>query len=566
MQQRRVLDAALGALLNQPTGPTSVSVHELRYAIREQSRDLIEKIIASCVPTLFSRQDDNFTLTLDGLLASSDSRPEIALRAMLDLIERRYHAPDGRRQRSVTWSDVRQRSELKAADFTVTWLTHQFAHLGACGTTVQGADRDHSSPGFDYNFPLHENELEAMAENATVENWAAYRRKRLETGTTHVTSEMANQPSTELTPTAALAGVVEEMNNLMHEIATGNRVYENTDKAELYVRLRKDLFRYDRLIIPPKVVQDARDAKAFWKIATKGRTTYAERRTFIEQDFMSYYASQLVDGEQEGLASFLQKRDLVLGTKVGGGGSGEVFRAEHSILGPRAVKLFRPHFYNGNSEALQRFNREAKLLDRLSHPGIVRFFDAGVAPGFAPFIITEFIEGDSLEAQLKKQSKIEPAETIAICKQVLDALGSAHRIGIIHRDIKPNNIMWTNDKATLLDLGSGGIMSDVLTTRITKDAQGTMGYMAPELIDDSMLLDPRTDVYSVGVLLHRLLTGRALQPGKPGYYLEKENGPSGVLEVIQRAVAPAEERYRTSQEMADALRELPAAIADGPPE
>jgi tRNA A-37 threonylcarbamoyl transferase component Bud32 len=566
MQQRRVLDAALVALLNQPTGPTSVPLIELRYAIRDQNRDLIEKIIASCVPTLFSRQDDNFTLTLDGLLASSDSRPEIALRAMLDLIERRYHAPDGRRQRSVTWSDVRQRSELKAADFTVTWLTHQFAHLGVCGTTVQGADRDHSSPRFDYNFPLHENELEAMAENATVENWAAYRRKRLETGTTHVPSEMANQPSTELTPTAALAGVVEEMKNLMIKIATGDRAYEDKDTADSYLRLRKGLFRYDRLIAPPEVVRAASDARDFWTFVTNGRGSYAGRRTFIQESFTRYYNDSLVQGGQPDLALFLQARDLVLGTKVGGGGSGDVFRAEHSILGPRAVKLFRPHFYDGNSEALQRFNREAKLLDRLSHPGIVRFFDAGVAPGFAPFIITEFIEGDSLEAQLKKQSKIEPVETIAICKQVLDALGSAHRIGIIHRDIKPNNIMWTNDKATLLDLGSGGIMSDVLTTRITKDAQGTMGYMAPELIDDSTLLDPRTDVYSVGVLLHRLLTGRALQPGKPGYYLEKENGPSGVLEVIQRAVAPAEERYRTSQEMADALGELPAAIADGHPE
>lgn len=342
----------------------------------------------------------------------------------------------------------------------------------------------------------------------------------------------------------------------MVAIATREGGLKDKETGDEFLRLRKELLRYDKIVPPPDVVRKASDAWSFWHEASKGRGTYDERRAYIEESFTRYYANRLVSGEQVDLAAFLRARDLVLGEQVGGGGFGEVFRAEHTIAGSRAVKVFRPHFYDGNREALQRFNREANILARLAHPRIVRFFDAGVAPGPRPFIITEFIDGDSLESQLKKRSVFDPREALDICAQVLEALGSAHALGIIHRDIKPNNIMWSNGTATLLDLGSGGVMSDVITTRLTVDAQGTMGYMAPELIDDPTLLDPRTDVYSVGVLLHRLLTGRALQPGDPGHYLVQTNAPIGVLDVLRRAVAPVAQRYQTSEEMADAVREF----------
>jgi hypothetical protein len=318
--------------------------------------------------------------------------------------------------------------------------------------------------------------------------------------------------------------------------------------------LRKELLRYDKIVAPPELVRGAGDAWAFWHAVSKDRGTYDERRKFIDINFTRYYADRLLAGQQTDLASFLERRDLELGVQIGGGGFGDVFRAEHSYAGPRAVKVFRPHFYDGNREALQRFNREALLLSRLAHRRIVRFFDAGVAPGPQPFLITEFIEGESLERQLINRSMLEPDEALEVCSQVLDALSSAHSVGIIHRDIKPSNVMWSNGTATLLDLGSGGIMTDVITTRITKNAQGTVGYMAPELIDDPTLLDPRTDLYSVGVLLHRLLTGRAVQPTDPGHYLAGTNTPPRVLDILRRALAPAAQRYQTSDAMAAAIR------------
>jgi len=369
------------------------------------------------------------------------------------------------------------------------------------------------------------------------------------------------RPPREASATAALEAAIEEMKVLMVAIATRERSLRDKDTGDDFLRLKKELLRYDKIVSPPDFVRKASDAWAFWREVSQGRGTYEERRAFIEENFTRYYSEHLLPGEDADLASFMRARDLELGQQIGGGGFGDVYRAKHRFVGSRAVKVFRPHFYDGNREALVRFNREARILARLAHPNIVRFFDAGVAPGPRPFIVTEFIEGQSLENHLRSRPILAPHAALDVCEQLLDALGSAHTIGVVHRDIKPNNIMWTDGAVTLLDLGSGGIMSDVITTRITNDAQGTVGYMAPELIDDPKLLDPRTDLYSVGVLLHRLLTGRSLQPGDPGHYLIKMTiSPPSVLDVLRRAVAPAPQRFQTSQAMLEAVREIRAPV------
>lgn len=178
-QQQRVLDAALGVLVAQPgSGVVLVPARELRYALRDLGRERADQIIGSCVPTLLEQHGDNYQPTLDGLLASSDQRPAIALGAMLALVAERYDTPEGRRQRSLTWSDVRRKGGLRATDFTVSWLTFRFACVSPGGVPSPGVDHNEASPRFDYSFWLLENELEAMAENATVEAWSTLQRAR----------------------------------------------------------------------------------------------------------------------------------------------------------------------------------------------------------------------------------------------------------------------------------------------------------------------------------------------------------------------------------------------------
>lgn len=180
--QRRVIDAALAIVFEQPPSLRFVRGHELRYSLRDLGKDVCDELIRSCIPRFLERQQyglDNFFITFDGLLVASDQRPIRILSSMLELIAWRYnHEPDGRRQRAFLWSEIRHRGGFHQSDYGAAWFAFWTARVGDGGTVPPGANGTLGHPNYDYQFWIFERDLERMAEKATVEEWAELQRMR----------------------------------------------------------------------------------------------------------------------------------------------------------------------------------------------------------------------------------------------------------------------------------------------------------------------------------------------------------------------------------------------------
>jgi putative nucleotidyltransferase with HDIG domain len=201
-------------------------------------------------------------------------------------------------------------------------------------------------------------------------------------------------------------------------------------------------------------------------------------------------------------------------TELGAGAMGEVYFAEHSVMGRRAaVKVIREEL-SGNAEMVERFVNEARLVNRIGHPNIVEITDFGQI-GSRYYIMMELLEGETLEERLERTSRLSSASVQRIAAQITAALGAAHELGVVHRDLKPENIFLVNragetDYVKVLDFGIAKLMGGV--SRGTAGTMpgtllGTPHYMSPEQCHGAEQLDHRTDVYSMGVILYRMLTG-----------------------------------------------------------
>ena len=194
--------------------------------------------------------------------------------------------------------------------------------------------------------------------------------------------------------------------------------------------------------------------------------------------------------------------------ELGGGGMSRVFLAEETRLGRKVVvKVLPPEMAAGVN--LERFEREIQLAARLQHPLIVPVLTAG-ADRDVLFYIMPFIEGESLRAKLERENELPVDETIRILKDVLDALQYAHAHQLVHRDIKPDNVLITGRHAVVTDFGVAKAVSDSggdPTLTSAGVALGTPAYMAPEQAAGDQV-DHRADLYAVGALAYEMLTGR----------------------------------------------------------
>lgn len=202
--------------------------------------------------------------------------------------------------------------------------------------------------------------------------------------------------------------------------------------------------------------------------------------------------------------------------KIGEGAISDVYLARHKLLKrPAAVKLLKP--LASSDEAIARFRREAELASRLSHPNTVAVYDYGLAGGGLFYYAMEYLEGLSFADLVERYGPVPASRVAYLLRQVCASLGEAHAKSIVHRDIKPQNIMvceasGRREVVKVLDFGLVKRLDHTDTRDLTGSLQilGTPLYMAPERIRDPGVLDVRSDIYSVGAVAFWLLTGRRL--------------------------------------------------------
>ncbi len=281
-----------------------------------------------------------------------------------------------------------------------------------------------------------------------------------------------------------------------------------------------------------------------------------------------------MDGEGVRLVGRRLAGRFELEDEIASGGMGAVWRARDEVLGrPVAVKVLHDRLAR-DPDLLDRFRREAVAAARLSHHAVVRVFDTGIDDGVC-YIVMELFEGSTLESVLAERGHLQPDEAARIVGSVLLGLGHAHQQGVVHRDVKPGNILIDRDglvKVTDFGIAKAAFAGEDLTT--TGNLLGTSGYLAPEQITGGPI-DARTDLYATGIVLYEALTGRTPFRGETHIAtatmrLTKDPVPPRALrsgipreldQVVMRALArDPDDRYRSAREMHEALsRAVPSS-------
>ncbi len=299
-----------------------------------------------------------------------------------------------------------------------------------------------------------------------------------------------------------------------------------------------------------------------------------DRRIFgLRQDLLEINKQQQerVEIYAEGKKGALSDRQIgeyQIGALVGKGGMGQVYHATHIPTGEAvAFKVLAEALFT-EDDAQQRFIREAKLAQSLSHPHIVPVLK-NVYDNQYLYIIMPFIAGRDLWTIYKEQGKIALADMHHILVQIADALDYLHGQGIVHRDIKPSNIMLTADNhAWLLDFGIAKWVNDSHVLTRSSGILGTLDYTAPEQLVSSKDVDHRADIYALGVMTYQLLAGQApftggvgnlvyahLNQPAPDIRVIMPDMPAGVAFALMRAMAKdADDRFDTAGEFIRAMR------------
>ena len=300
----------------------------------------------------------------------------------------------------------------------------------------------------------------------------------------------------------------------------------------------------------------------------------------VKEDVLTeYQVARLLKNKPHGMAI----GKYVILDKVGAGSMGRVYKARHQLMGRLvALKIIAPEL-SANSRVVARFQREMKMVGRLDHPNVVRAFDAD-SVGSALYIVMEYVLGKSLGEMFRARGPLPALEVCRYASEAALGLGHAHEQGVVHRDVKPSNILVGDDRRVrVLDLGLGVLLeADNQASFATADgiAVGTIDYMSPEQACGREV-DGRSDLYSLGCMMYHVISGQRAFPGESEVERlgKRINGtprplaelvpnlPASVSQVMDRLLAnKPKDRYQTAEEASEALaavsgRRHPAAAA-----
>jgi serine/threonine-protein kinase len=273
--------------------------------------------------------------------------------------------------------------------------------------------------------------------------------------------------------------------------------------------------------------------------------------------------------------------------KLGAGGMGEVWLAEHRLLKrPCAVKFIRPELA-ANPATAARFEREVRAVTALTHFNTVRLYDYGQGDDGSFYYVMEYLDGPTLESLVRRTGPLAPGRAVYLLRQLCGALSEAHAADLVHRDLKPNNVIVAalggqRDVAKLLDFG---LVQDLSATdageRLTQAGvvMGTPAYMCPEQAGGSSAVDARGDLYSLGAVAFFALTGRPPFEGTsvgqliaahltrpaPGLRELRPEVPADLAAVVAKCLAKEPEaRFRTAAELDAALAACSCSMDWGP--
>ncbi len=262
-------------------------------------------------------------------------------------------------------------------------------------------------------------------------------------------------------------------------------------------------------------------------------------------------------------------------SKLGEGGMGTVYQVYHAALDSTfALKILSPDVAEKDSEFVDRFVREARLSSHLRHPNLIAVHDAGrdIQNGMY-YLVMDYVDGGSVREKLDKEGRLSPEQSIAVILQVLSALTEARKNKMVHRDIKPDNIMFTSAGVVkLADLGIAKATNDSEVT-LTMEATifGTPAYMSPQQAHNAKNVDCRADIYSLGIVFYEMLTGQCPYRGAPMEIIAQVVGKDEICDI--RTVNPAipdeianivmkmcaknlEDRYQTPEEVLEDMEQL----------
>ena len=301
---------------------------------------------------------------------------------------------------------------------------------------------------------------------------------------------------------------------------------------------------------------------------------------------MAVCGSMLLNGLRVELHHARKFGQYRLVRKLGEGGMGEVYLAEHQLLKrPCALKLIKAEA-GSDPIALARFEREVQSAARLSHPNTIEIYDYGHTDDGTFYYVMEYLQGLSLSELIRRDGPLPPGRVIYLFRQVCAGLAEAHRLGLVHRDLKPGNVFLAvrggeSDVAKVLDFGLVKLTRDPGAAELSSDmtVSGTPLYMAPEQAVGDRSLDARADIYALGAMMYYALTGQPPFTGESAFAIMMAQArdpvvppsqvrpgiPDDLEQVVLRCLAKAPAgRYPSVRALGDALASCAAAAEWGP--